>query len=580
MLLRPLAAVETGDGIHRLANELIELEVYVPEAAILTMRLPAMKPIRLPSWIEGDHDAAEDERPVAVLGSFKPEPSKQRADGYVEQTYYHSWLVGLPGSEHWRYEASDATSLTLVRGASEGLLQFLRYQLRSDRPTVEVQFWAINGSQEAMPLRYEERDEAGQVVASYRLALVALNGVHQDLGKIDAAYSGVYAYDRAEADMNHQSVPTAAALDMSAHSWIAGRSRFFAAYWSLGEARFFSRVGEDQPTVVRLLDGSAMSAATPETALRALAVATPFIVGEPGPMQQKQALIGVGFDHRALPLDSLAPGRGLHLSWSITTTSLSKADLARLDDSERELEYTSGFYRFFRSLSLVMTWLLTRIYSLFAAIGLAGQGYGLAVICLTLLIKICLHRLNYKAQKSMLTMQKLGPELQRLKAQYGNDQQVFMQKQMELWRKHGVNPLGGCLPMLLQFPIFIALYSAFSQATELRGQGFLWVPDLTLPDYTFNLGFPLPLWGQVTINLLPICYIGVALWMALTQKLPTGGGTGADKTQQDMAKMMRFLPVVFGLIFYSMPAGLVLYFTISMALSMVETRYVRKKLGM
>jgi YidC/Oxa1 family membrane protein insertase len=110
----------------------------------------------------------------------------------------------------------------------------------------------------------------------------------------------------------------------------------------------------------------------------------------------------------------------------------------------------------------------------------------------------------------------------------------------------------------------------------MRGQGFLWIKDLTLPDavYGWHLAW---LWGwNLTVNPLPIIYIGVTVWMSMSQKLPTGG----DPAQEQTMKMMRWMPVVFGFIFYSMPSGLVLYFTANAVLSTIEIKMVKRKLGM
>jgi YidC/Oxa1 family membrane protein insertase len=194
-------------------------------------------------------------------------------------------------------------------------------------------------------------------------------------------------------------------------------------------------------------------------------------------------------------------------------------------------------------------------------------------VVLTFLIKLALHRTTFKQHESMMKMQKLAPELKLLQEQYKSDKQKMAQKQMELWKKHGVNPLGGCLPILIQIPIFTALYLAFCHSADMRGHGFLWINDLTLPDQL--IGWVVGGW-TISINPLPIIYIGVSIWMSMMQKVPPG----ADPQQEQMMKMMRWLPVVFGVIFYNFPSGLVLYFTINAVLSTIEIKMVRKKLGM
>ena len=173
-------------------------------------------------------------------------------------------------------------------------------------------------------------------------------------------------------------------------------------------------------------------------------------------------------------------------------------------------------------------------------------------------------------------MQKLGPQLKALQDRYGHDRQQAAMKQMELFKKEGVNPVGGCLPILLQMPVFIALYQAFRHSADLRGQGFLWVRDLTLPDQVLHLfdlgGF------SFTINPLPLLYIAVMLFISIRTKLPAGAQMNEQAVM--MQKMMRWLPVVFGVIFYNMPAGLVLYFVCSAIIGSMEMAWIRKKLGM
>ena len=125
---------------------------------------------------------------------------------------------------------------------------------------------------------------------------------------------------------------------------------------------------------------------------------------------------------------------------------------------------------------------------------------------------------------------------------------------MELYRQYNVNPMGGCFPMLLQMPIFIALYQTLMRSVELKGAHFLWIKDLSMPDAAFHLPFTIPFLGNA-INLLPILMIGA---MILQQQLSQHGK--ASSSQADQQKMMaRIMPIMFGFIFYNLPSGLVLY---------------------
>jgi len=174
--------------------------------------------------------------------------------------------------------------------------------------------------------------------------------------------------------------------------------------------------------------------------------------------------------------------------------------------------------------------------------------------------------------KSMKKMQLLGPEMEALKKEHSSNPQEMNKKMMELYRERGVNPLGGCLPMLLQMPIFIALYRMLWSAYELRGAPFmLWIEDLSQPDRLLHMpwmaGIPLLGSSLVYLNLLPIL---MAAAMVLNSKMmPTGGAM--QNPQQKM--MMTIMPVMFAFFTYNMAAGLNLYILTSTVLGMVQQKF-------
>jgi YidC/Oxa1 family membrane protein insertase len=170
-------------------------------------------------------------------------------------------------------------------------------------------------------------------------------------------------------------------------------------------------------------------------------------------------------------------------------------------------------------------------------------------------------------------MQALGPEITALKEKYKDDPQKFTQKQMELWRKHKVSPVSGCLPMLIQTPVFIGFFTMLRSAIELRGASFLWVKDLSKPDTLFmipGLTF-IPLISTpagLPFNLLPLLMGGAMLWQShLTPPSP-----GMDPTQ---AKMMRYLPLIFLVFLYNYSAGLALYWTVNNLLTILQTKLTK-----
>lgn len=197
----------------------------------------------------------------------------------------------------------------------------------------------------------------------------------------------------------------------------------------------------------------------------------------------------------------------------------------------------------------------------------AIHNWGVSIILLSIFLNVVLFPLTMKSFKSMQKMQALHPQMEKLKAQHKDNPQKLNKEIMELYKKYNINPFGGCLPMLLQMPIFMALYNALIRSIELKGVNFLWIKDLSLPDGV-KIPFALPLVGD-HINILPILMV---IAMVVQQKISTktmgSAVTGEQKQQQQM--MLIIMPIMFGFIFYNMPSGLVLYWLVNTILTLVE----------
>jgi len=181
------------------------------------------------------------------------------------------------------------------------------------------------------------------------------------------------------------------------------------------------------------------------------------------------------------------------------------------------------------------------------------NNYGWAIIFVTIIVKIIFFPLTHKSFKSMKGMQKVQPYVKVIQERHKNDRQKMNEEMIELYKKHKVNPLGGCLPMLLQIPVFIALYHALFFSIELRGAPFIgWIDDLSVAD-------PYYIWPVV---------MGVSMF--LQQKLNPSIG---DPTQQ---KIMMMLPIVFTFLFMSFPSGLVIYWTVNNILTISQQAYIYK----
>lgn len=198
--------------------------------------------------------------------------------------------------------------------------------------------------------------------------------------------------------------------------------------------------------------------------------------------------------------------------------------------------------------------------------------YGLIIIILSILTKVLFYRLTHKSFKSMKDMQKLQPKLKELQEKYKNDKEKLNKATMEMYKEAGVNPLGGCLPLLFQMPVFIALFNVLRNTIELRDAPLgLWINDLSTPDVLFDFGVNLPLLGS-EFHLLPILMGGA---MVLQSKL--GGSPTGDAGPAAQTKMMStMMPIVFTFIFYSMPSGLVLYWLVNNILSIIQQYYVHR----
>ena len=200
--------------------------------------------------------------------------------------------------------------------------------------------------------------------------------------------------------------------------------------------------------------------------------------------------------------------------------------------------------------------------------------YGVSIIILTIIIKAILFPLTRKSQLSMFRMQQLQPMISQLKEKYKHDKQRMGKEQMLLFKKHGANPMSGCLPMLLQLPVFFALFRTLQLSFEMRQAPFMfWINDLSRPDTLLLLPFTIPFLGNA-LNILPLIMTGASFaQMKVIPKAPT-----ADPKAQAQQKMMSFMPIMFAFILYHMPSGLTVYWTTSTIFSIIESLVIRRSL--
>jgi YidC/Oxa1 family membrane protein insertase len=214
-----------------------------------------------------------------------------------------------------------------------------------------------------------------------------------------------------------------------------------------------------------------------------------------------------------------------------------------------------------------LKWLLLLFYKI-------APNYGIAIILLTLFIKILFFPLTKKGSEATLRMQALAPKTKELQDKYKTNPQKLQAEMANLYKQEGYNPISGCLPMLLQIPIFISMYSLFNNHFDLRGAMFIpgWIPDLSIPEsiLDFPEGFKLPLLGWTALRLLPFIYVGSQLIYGKVTQTP------GQQTNSQMKMMLYVMPVMFFFILYNVPSGLLIYWIFSNILTMVQQIIINK----
>jgi YidC/Oxa1 family membrane protein insertase len=219
-----------------------------------------------------------------------------------------------------------------------------------------------------------------------------------------------------------------------------------------------------------------------------------------------------------------------------------------------------------RPVSRLVLWAITWTYKYI-------PNYGLVIIIISLLTKVLFYRLTHKSFKSMKDLQDLQPRIQALKEKCGDDKQKLSKETMKLYKEAGVNPLGGCLPMVLQMPVFIALFQVLRNTIELRQAPFVgWINDLAQQDVLFDLPMTLPVIGSA-FSLLPLI-MGASMFV---QTKIGGSLTGTPASQTTPKGFNTMLPILFTFLFYKMPSGLVIYWIVNTVLSVAQQYYIHRE---
>lgn len=275
----------------------------------------------------------------------------------------------------------------------------------------------------------------------------------------------------------------------------------------------------------------------------------PTVFDDPGRGQVKGFAIEAG---TGLPAVQLDPGGEMKWSGEVYTGPRSGTVLNRLGNDRNGVMH----YGMFRSLSRLFLGMLNKFYGWVSS-------YAIAIMMLTLVVRIVIWPLHIKATRAMKLMSKMSPLMAELKEKYQNDPQKMQVETMKLYREYNVNPLGGCLPLLLQFPIFLGYYGMMRSAVEMRGHSFLWVKDLSMPDTVFTIpGINLP------VNPLPLLMtVTMYIQMAVS---PKPAETNPQIAMQQ--KIFKFMPLLFLFFCYGFASALALYWTVQNIISIGQTK--------
>ena len=288
----------------------------------------------------------------------------------------------------------------------------------------------------------------------------------------------------------------------------------------------------------------------------------PEIGGDQGlylqPLDAK-GLAGAGFSY---PQQRTAAGKSYKVGWKSYFGPKNEPDLREAGYKlEKSIDY--GYAGVLTKIAVVALKFVNDFFS----------NYGISIIVLTILLRVIFFPLTVKSMKSMKAVQnkmkKLKPEIDALKEKYKDDKPTQQAEMMKLYTSNDINPLsslGGCLPLLIQLPVFIALYFALLYSIDLRHSSFLWVNDLSQPEHLFDvLGIP--------FRILPLL-MGVS-WF-LSQKLTPMTAPGSEAMELQM-KLMQFMPIIFTVMFWGLPSGLILYWTVSNILSVGQQLYINRQ---
>jgi YidC/Oxa1 family membrane protein insertase len=480
----------------------------------------------------------------------------------------------LPITNHWRMGETQTSqdgntqslsfTCTAYRASGEDdsikaptLKLTKTYTIRKENYTVQVSLKAENLSAEQLSVRIDQAGPTGVPRESHRGdERFAVWGMLGEGGEVEPVVELKKELTEERYNSRHVIGTTAGTTGESgkpAILWIGQGNKFFASMFYLN------------PEVDKRLEAANYDA-------------TIYTNGAYETLESRTHLTGVD-----IPALKLAPNASKTVKFDLFAGPKIRAMFTDEDDEFFRQQYKDLNYKGAINLggcwctSDLITFGMMWLLNLFASV--AFGNYGIAIFILVILVRLALHPLTKKGQVSMVKMQKMQPVMAKLKEKYADDKETLQKETMKMYKQQGATPILGCLPMLLQMPIWIALWTGLNAAVELRHTGLLpfWITDLAAPDALISFGGPLPLIGLTSFNLLPIL---LTIAMFFQAKMNPATSAPSTPEQASMQKMMKYMmPGMMLMIFYNAPSGLSLYIMTSISGGVIEQILIRKHIA-
>ncbi|GHV22798.1 hypothetical protein AGMMS49959_14280 [Planctomycetales bacterium] len=511
--------------------------------ATFTTRGGALKNYQLTQFF--DRPANEEREPLTLIAEMAPEATSLKLTRAVLPPVNGVGAVLEFGNDNWQlvaapkdcgFDGIEATDEQLIFAAVRGDLRVRHIYdfspvVADGKNNFGFRHWFVFENLGDAPFRVNSLEIAGA-------AGIVPDDRDRNFGLLKAVsgyYTGKNSVSREENDNGDFASKAEFSHPQPRTAWSGFTNRFFASF---------------------LLVAPAQAEHTLAAKFTRLNVAEEFLAAHPRwqdlfrdhPQQGRASLVVAGF---SLPPRSATKREFLYYGGPLDDDIAAKFSPA-IDD------IATFSWAFLKPISNLLLFVLEYI-------AVVTRNYGWAIVLLTVAVKATLHPLTRKSMKAQKGMQKIQPLLKEIKEKYKNNPQKQQQETVRIFKENGVNPVGGCLPILLQMPIFFALYGVFARCFAVRQEAFIpgWIDDLSHPDTLYTV-HNVPILGALNLNPLPLLYLALQfIHMSMMPK-------SADPQMQSQQRIMKLMPIAFVFIFYNMPSGLVLYFAVQSLLTIVE----------